>query len=51
MEFLQIYEKQLAASMSVRSLSQLEIERFISNAKGSMVSIQDFAQLLIEQYP
>lgn len=50
-EFLQIYEKQLATSMSVRSLSQPEIERFISNARGSMGTIEDFARQLKAQYP
>ncbi|MFM7672251.1 MAG: CHAT domain-containing protein [Bacteroidota bacterium] len=50
-EFLKIYETQLATSLSVRSLSQPEIEKFLANAKGSLATVEDFALELKKQYP
>lgn len=45
-QFLRIYEQQLTQSLRVRSMSDPEIERYISTARGSANTIAGFAREL-----
>jgi CHAT domain-containing protein len=49
-EFLRIYERQLTQSFITRGVSQPEINRFLTNARGSLATVKDFANVLAEQY-
>ncbi|MBE2229176.1 MAG: CHAT domain-containing protein, partial [Chitinophagaceae bacterium] len=50
-QFLRIYEQQLTQSLKVRSMSDPEIDRYISTARGSVTTIAGFARELENIFP